>query len=167
MQEQSRSVIADLIFGAVAGGVATFAMGKATDYWYQHEPKDVREREDNVREGESAYSVAAEKAAHLAGRSLPPDDRERYGSGIHWALGVGVGALYGLLRDRVPEVGRARGLAFGATFWLLVDEGANYALGLTPGPSEFPWQTHARGLVGHLIYGGVADATLAALDVAA
>ena len=167
MREEPRSVVADLILGAIAGGVATFVMGKATGYWYQHEPKDVRQQEDDARGGEIAYGVAAEKAAHLVGRSLSHDDRERYGSGIHWALGIGVGALYGLLRDRVPQVGRTRGLAFGAAFWLLVDEGANYALGLTPGPSEFPWQTHARGLVGHLVYGGVADATLAAFGLAA
>lgn len=159
----SSSVLFNLVSGAIAGAAATWAMGKVTDYWYQHEDKEAREREDNAREGETAYAVAAEKAANLAGASLSEKDRKLYGSQIHWALGIAAGALYGLLRDRVPQAALARGLAFGAAFWLLVDEGANYALGLTPGPTAFPWQAHARGFAGHLVYGAVADATLAAL----
>jgi hypothetical protein len=59
---------------------------------------------------------------------------------------------------------RAHGLGFGMAFWLLMDEGAVYALGLTPGPGAFPWETHARGLAGHLTFGAVADVTLHALQ---
>ena len=44
-----------------------------------------------------------------------------------------------------------------------MDEGAVYALGLTPGPTAFPWQTHARGFAGHLVLGVILDA---AFDVA-
>jgi len=117
--------------------------------------------------GKTAYGVAADKAAHLAGKELSKDERKQYGKEIHWALGIGTAALYGVLRPRVPHAGLAHGLAFGAAFWLLVDEGANYALGLTPGPTKFPWQTHARGLAGHLVYGSVTDVTLAALQRAA
>jgi hypothetical protein len=38
------------------------------------------------------------------------------------------------------------------------------ALGLTPDPQEFSWQTHARGLAGHLVFGIAADAMLRVLD---
>ena len=82
-----------------------------------------------------------------------------------WALGVGAGALYGVLRPRVESARLARGLAFGTVFWLVMDEGAVYALKLTPGPRAFPWQTHARGLAGHLAFGTVANATLGALQL--
>jgi hypothetical protein len=167
MRDHRHNMIATLCYGAVAGAVATWVMGKATDVLYEREDQSIREREDNVREGETAYSVAAEKAANRLGVGLSKEDRERYGSGIHWALGVGTGVLYGILRDRIPPAGFARGLVFGTAFWLLVDEGANYALGLTPGPTEFPWQTHARGLIGHLVYGTVAEATIGGLHLAA
>jgi len=166
-RRERESVLADLIYGAIAGAVATWVMGKATSYLYEHEDKTAREREDNVRGGKTAYGVAADKAAHLAGKELSKDERKQYGKEIHWALGIGTAALYGVLRPRVPHAGLAHGLAFGAAFWLLVDEGANYALGLTPGPTKFPWQTHARGLAGHLVYGSVTDVTLAALQRAA
>ena len=164
MRAERHTIVPGLVYGALAGTVATWMMGKVTDVLYEREDQSVRDREDNAREGETAYSVAAEKAANRLGTGLSKEERERYGSGIHWALGVGAGALYGLLRNRIPSPAFARGLLFGVAFWLVVDEGANYALGLTPGPTEFPWQTHARGLIGHLVYGTVADATIAGLQ---
>jgi hypothetical protein len=163
-QKNRHSVVADLIQGAVAGAVATWVMGKATAFLYDHEREVVRKREDDVRGQKVSYVVAAERAAHLAGIELSAEQSARYGIAIHWALGIGVGALYGLLRDRIPQAGLARGLAFGTAFWLLVDEGANYALGLTPEPTKYPWQTHARGLAGHFVYGTVADAALTAFQ---
>lgn len=99
-----------------------------------------------------------------AGQELSEDERKKYGSTIHWGLGVGAGAVYGALRDRVPGADWGNGLLFGTTFWALIDEGANTALGLTPGPSRFPWQTHARGLAGHLVFGLAADTALRLMD---
>lgn len=64
----------------------------------------------------------------------------------------------------MPAAGVAGGLGFGAAFWALMDEGAVYALGLTPGPWNFPWQAHARGLAGHLVFGAVTDSTLSVLQ---
>ncbi|MFN2563745.1 MAG: DUF1440 domain-containing protein [Gemmatimonadaceae bacterium] len=162
---ERQSVIADVIDGAIAGAVATWAMGKVTTYLYEREDKAAREREDRARHGKTAYGVAAEKAARALGTELTDEERDKkYGPAIHWALGVGAGALYGVLRPRVESAALARGLAFGTSFWLLMDETVTPAIGLTPGPAAFPWQTHARGLAGHLTYGAVADATLGALQ---
>jgi hypothetical protein len=161
---ERKSVIADMIDGAIAGAVATWVMGKVTTYLYEHEDTIAREREDRARQGKTSYVVAAEKAARLVGAKLSDDERQKYGSAIHWALGVSAGALYGVLRPRLESTALARGLAFGTAFWLVMDEGAVYALGLTPGPTAFPWQAHARGLAGHLTFGAVADATLGALQ---
>jgi hypothetical protein len=159
----ARSLIADIIDGAVAGAVATWAMGKATTVLYERENDAARQREDNARGGKTAYGVAAEKGAALLGEELTDDEREQYGERIHWALGLGAGAVFGALRPRTRMASAAGGLLFGAAFFLLIDEAANTALGLTPPPNAFPWQAHARGLAGHLVYGGVANAMLAAL----
>lgn len=166
MRERRNNLLGDAIDGAIAGALATWVMGKATTYLYEHEAKPAREAEDEARHGKTAYGVAVEKAAHLAGTELSSEERERYGSAIHWALGIGAGAAYGVLRDRLPASGIARGLLFGTAFWLLIDEGANTALGLTPGPTKFPWQAHARGLAGHLVFGAVTDAALGVLPAA-
>lgn len=156
-------LVVDLVEGAIAGAVATWLMGKATTYLYDHEDDAARERENAARDGKSAYGVAAEKVAGFAGRSLSDDGRARAGRWIHWALGVGAGAAYGTLRDRWPAARLGWGLAFGTAFWLLMDEGAVSALGLTPPPQAFPWQTHARGLAGHLVFGGATEAAMRAM----
>jgi uncharacterized membrane protein YagU involved in acid resistance len=152
--------------GAIAGAVATWAMWKLTTYLYAREDQSAREREDRARRGTTAYGALAEKSAKAVGATLSEEQRDAYGSRIHWALGAGAGALFGLLRNSMPAAGAGYGLAFGTAFWLLVDEGVVYLLGLTPGPAAFPWQTHARGLAGHLVYGVVANTALAALEPA-
>lgn len=164
---RQQPLVADVIDGAIAGAIATWVMGKATTLMYEQEDAAARERENAARDGKTAYGAAAEKAAHLAGAELSEDERKEYGSAIHWALGIGAGALYGALRPRVEGASLARGLAFGAAFWAVMDETITPVLGLTPGPGAFPWQTHARGLAGHLTFGAVADATLATLQPAA
>ncbi|MDQ3811386.1 MAG: DUF1440 domain-containing protein, partial [Chloroflexota bacterium] len=126
--------------------------------------RTARRKEDRARGGATAYSIAARKGASIAGVPLNDREQERLGRAIHWALGIGAGATYAVLRRRVASVGRTAGLAFGSGFWLLLDEVAVPALGLTPGPQAFPWQTHARGLAGHLSFGAVTDATLHLLD---
>jgi Protein of unknown function (DUF1440) len=159
-----QSLLADIVDGAIAGAIGTWAMNQATTVLYEHEDTAARQREDGARGGSTAYEVAAEKAAELAGAAISADQRKHYGQEIHWALGIGAGAAYGALRPRVGMASAAGGLLFGAAFWLLMDETATPALGLTPGPQAFPWQTHARGLAGHLVYGGVANTTLAAIQ---
>lgn len=157
------SLAANLLKGAVAGAAATLIMDRVTSFLYEREAEEAVEREQVVREGRMAFGVAAEKAARLAGRQLSDQERQRYGSAVHWLLGIGSGALYGALRHRIPG-DLARGLLFGTAYWAVVDEGGNSALGFTPPPREFPWQAHARGLVGHVAYGASADAALRALD---
>ena len=86
------------------------------------------------------------------------------GMAFHYGLGTTSGAFYGVVRRHIPAPMPLRGLAFGAALRLVADEGLNPALGLTRGPSAFPWQTHARGLVAHLVFGLVAEGVLAAAD---
>jgi uncharacterized membrane protein YagU involved in acid resistance len=158
------SLVEDLFKGAVAGAVATWVMGKVTDVMYQREDGRARKREDTARGGRTAYGAAAEKAARVAGTTLGDKQREQAGSALHWTLGIGAGAVYAVARRRFERIGRLAGVGFGTAFWAAVDEGVVPALGLTPGPLAFPWQTHARGLAGHLTFGTVTDGTLRVLD---
>jgi hypothetical protein len=157
----------DLIKGAIAGAVATWIMDRVTNRMYQDENASARRMEDRARHGRTAYEAAAEKAARLLGRRLTPRERRRLGVAIHWALGIAAGAAYGAFGRRIPAFRRAGGSAFGTTFWAAIDEGLVSLLGLTPPPKAFPWETHARGLAGHLTYGIVADRTLRVLDAVA
>ncbi len=157
-------VLMDLALGAVAGVAATWVMNRATTFLYEREDEQARQREDAARGGKTAYGIAAEKATAALGIRLSDSAQRKLGTGIHWALGAGGGAAYGVLRRRVPHADAGQGLAYGAAFFAVMDEGANTALRLTPPPAAFPWQAHARGLAGHLVYGVVTDTLLDAAD---
>jgi hypothetical protein len=163
-RDHNGDLAGDVLKGALAGLAATWVMGQVTGYLYEKEGKQAREVEDEARGGKTAYGVAAEKTARVVGMELGEEQRKQAGSAIHWVLGAGAGAAYGAMRHRVPAADLGNGLLFGTAFWAVIDEGANTALGLTPGPTAFPWQTHARGLVGHLVFGVVADTSLRLLD---
>ncbi len=80
----------------------------------------------------------------LLGPQLSEKERKTLGSAIHWTAGVGLSAVYALVRRRLGGHGLGRDLALGALFsatvWLLLDETATVALGLTPYPRAFPWR---------------------------
>jgi hypothetical protein len=162
--ERPTVTTADVVKGALAGAAATWVMGQVTTWLYENESEDTRRREEQARGGQSAYTNAAAKAADAVGAQLSADQREKAGSAIHWALGAAGGAAYAAMRKQWPGVARLNGLAFGAGFFMVMDELMNPVLGLTPGPGAFPWEAHARGLGGHLAYGLVNELVLATLD---
>lgn len=139
-------------------------MGLVTSYMYEHEAKPKREREDSARGGKTAYGTAAEKVADAAGVSLSDDDRKKAGSAIHWTLGAAGGAAYSIVKGDDSAIDPLAALGFGTAFWGVMDEAVPPALGLTPGPDAFPLETHARGLIGHLVYATTTDAVLALLN---
>lgn len=161
-----RSLATDLLLGTVAGVAATWVMDWVTTIMYERESQQARNRENAARGDKMAYETAAEKAAGLVGRELSEEQRKILGAGIHWTLGVSAGTVYGLARNQVPAAGLGSGLAYGALFWLAMDEAALTLLGLTPPPQQFPWQTHVRGLVGHLVFGVVVEGAFAIADTA-
>lgn len=160
----TRGVVVDALKGAVAGAAATWVMGQATTWLYEHEGEAPRQREDAARGGHTAYERAAIKAAAVAGIPLAEDRQSQAGTLIHWLTGIGAGAAYAVSRRRWPSMARAKGLPFGAGFFLGVDELLNPLLGLTPGPRAFPWQAHFRGFAGHLVFGAATELALEGLD---
>jgi hypothetical protein len=157
----------EVVKGAIAGAVATWSLDRVTNWMYEREPRAAREREDRARHGRTAYEAAAERLARLMGRNLDPNQRRAWGTAIHWALGIGAGAIYTAFGRKFPGARKAGGLAFGTAFWAAVDEGLVALLGLTPPPQAFPWETHVRGLAGHLAFGLATDGTLRVLDAVA
>jgi hypothetical protein len=131
---------------------------------YQRESAEAKDREDSARGGTTAYASAAERIARTAGVQLSARQSSRAGTAIHWSTGVAAGAAYAVARRRWPAVARAGGLPFGIGFFLAVDEGMNTAFGFTPPPDAFPWQAHARGAAGHVVFGLVTHGLLAAMD---
>jgi uncharacterized membrane protein YagU involved in acid resistance len=140
-------------------------MDRVTWDMYVNEDPDAfaREKEAQV-EGKYASHVAADKMAEAVGKELSPDQLDRAGQAVHYAIGMAPAMLYAVYRDQVPLLGGARGLVYGAGLFLAVDEVLNPILGLTSGPTKYPWQAHVRGLVGHLVLGVVTDAMIDVLN---
>lgn len=159
-----RPILVDIAMGAVAGAAATWLMTKVTTAMYERESPQARRREEAARGNKNAYQIAAEKYGDWAGADLDDEDTKHLGEMLHWSLGVSAGAFYGALRNVFPSLSLGSGLAYGAAFWLLMDEMAVPALGLTPGPKAFPWQTHVRGLAGHAVLGAAVEAVFDVAD---
>ena len=153
-----------LLRGALAGALGWWAMDHTLRFFYDHESAAVHRRENQARGGVPALEVMAEKLAGLAGSTLSDEERQRAGTALQWTTGVCAGMLYGVLRRRIPAARTGHGLAYGAAFSLVVDEGLTPMLGFAPDPGAFPWQTHARGFIGHLVFGVAAETSLQWLD---
>jgi len=88
---------------------------------------------------------------------LTQSEKKMAGPAVHYGLGSGVGALYGVAAEIAPKVTAGSGLLFGGVFWLVVDEGAVPLLGLSKGPAAYPFSTHAYALSSHFVYGLTAE----------
>lgn len=157
--------VVDAVKGAIAGAVATWAMDRVAWYLYDREDPAALRREERARVGGlDVAHVAANKLAGAGGVTLSPPQPHPAGLAVHYSFGIVPGAIYGVLRRRVPEVSAGRGLAYGLGIFLLLDQVAAVVLGLASRPDAYPWQAHARGLVSHAALGVATETTLEALD---
>jgi uncharacterized membrane protein YagU involved in acid resistance len=148
------TLAASLIAGAIAGAAATWLMDAATTAMQKLQPPEHAQRE------RAAWPNGQPSVMNLidlvSGRlRVPLDERSRTAAAnlMHYALGAIPGAVYAVLRDRVPALGAGRGLVFGALLWAVNDEYLNARLGLSGPPEAYPLMTHVRGLIGHLVLG--------------
>lgn len=121
------------------------------------EQQDVNEQDDATVETAKVIS------RNVFGHELQEHEKEPAGAAVHYAFGAVTGGLYGALAEVTPQVTVGAGLPFGAAFWLIADEVAVPALGLSKGPTEYPVSTHAYALASHLVYGMTAELSRRAL----
>jgi hypothetical protein len=95
------------------------------------------------------------QVGQLAGRDLDDASAGRLGLALHRALGVTYGVLAVLLVRRGVRPVRA-GLIVGAGAFLVVDEGTSL-----PQLTDYPLESHLRGVVGHGTLGLVIGVLLA------
>ncbi len=162
---KGRGLAAGAVKGAIAGAVGVWVMDQVGWGLYLREDRGALRQEQQARVGRRDVAhVAAGKLTGAVGLTLTPAQPHPAGIAIHYALGIVPGALYGSLRGRLTGIGAGRGLLYGAGLFLVNDEILAPVLGLASGPTAYPWQAHARGLVAHLALGVSTDATLDALD---
>jgi putative membrane protein len=105
-------------------------------------------------ESEDATMKTAGKISEtVLNRPLTKEQKKKGGPVVYYAFGAAMGALYGAMAERVPEVKYGFGLPFGAALFVGADEIAVPALGLARSPLETKPRDHLYGLVSHFVYG--------------
>ena len=158
------TIAADLAAGAVAGAIAVWIMDRVDWFMVEHEDPAAWRRTQAVRphRKDPAHNMA-DMMAEAVGVEPPPQPHPA-GIAMHYAVGMGPAAIYGVARRHMPGGVMSRGLLLGLGRFVIEDEIVNPAMGFAADPRRYPWQTHARGLVAHLILGVVTEAVLSMLD---
>ena len=147
--------------GAAAGAIGTWVMDRVTTAMAERQSPDDAARERAAwPNGKPSVENLVDIGAARVGLTLKPEARERLIQLTHYGLGVAPGAVYALLRHRVPLLGAGRGMIYGLLLFAVNDEFLNTALGLSGPPDAYPASSHLRGLVGHVALGVTTDLAL-------
>src|SRR5436305_7476590 len=101
-----KKIIKDALFGAIGGIAGTFVIGKAMGLIsrFQSEHDKWIERElvkEQPTEG------LARRVAGSVGVDLSKGEKQIMGQAVYWGYGIVWGAIYGVLRNRVPVTAKA------------------------------------------------------------
>jgi hypothetical protein len=154
----------DLAWSSVAGYTATLVMERSANFFYERQSESSRQREEQLRQ-EMPTVTLVRQLGQVVGTKVENNRAEGWGMTLHYAFGASGGPV-GVLSQRQGLGPLAAGLAVGTAMWVLVDEGANAVLGLTPPATEWPLVTHTRAVAAHLVYGVALGALLMAGDAA-
>jgi uncharacterized membrane protein YagU involved in acid resistance len=162
-----------IVAGAAGGLVAAWAMeqfqqrfshvagdraDEAQRWSARPEAWDARSQDQVSGQPASATENAAEAAAStLALAPLDPSTRASTAQALHYAFGIGVGAVYGALAESDPGVTRLGGIAFGLGVWAAADEISTALFGLAPAPADRPPLAHTYSVLSHVVYGLTAE----------
>ncbi|WP_457349516.1 DUF1440 domain-containing protein [Sphingomonas sp. UYP23] len=117
-----------LVAGVVAGAVASFAMDR-----FQAVTSPLLPANDG--DSEPATEKAADAIASRTGGSAVSDaNKPLAGQAVHYAVGIALGAAYGVAAEFRPSITAGYGLAFGLGTATLLDEAAVPAVGLGSAP---------------------------------
>jgi len=172
-----------IVAGAAGGLVAAWAMEQFQQRFSQvagdradenqrssgrPEAWDARSQDQVSGQTASATEKAADAAAGgMALAPLDPFTRASTAQALHYAFGIGVGAVYGALAESDSGVTRLGGIAFGLGVWAAADEISTTLFGLAPSPGNRPPLAHTYSVLSHVVYGltteGVRRSTRVAL----
>jgi putative membrane protein len=156
--------------GALAGFAASWAMNLAAKLYarvtlpHETDPEirriRLRERELLCIERADPTGEGAERMAErFLRRELTDRELNLARDLLHYAFGIGAGAVYGLLAERNRNITRIYGLYFAALLLIGGEEIATPALGLLPPPHKLPAAAHFAMASSHVVYGITLEAT--------
>ena len=154
-----------LLRGLIAGTIGTWVMDRATWLMQDRQPGASLTRERAAwREGLDVPHVTEARLTRAAGRTARTRQPSTSGILLHYLFGIAPAIAYAGLRERDLRYGADRGLLYGLAIFGLWDETLSVALGIASPPGAYPWQAHARGLLGHLSLGVATHVALTTLE---
>jgi hypothetical protein len=151
--------------------VATWTTARLDDLLHRREGWGVRQREARAArtgghaEHASSLDALADRLADRAGLVLSRRGEHLLGFALKYGVGMAVGAVYAVARRRGLADTLPVALGLGSGLGLLAEEALGSVLDLGPAPmTALPWQTRARGLTDHAVFGAVAGIVLDALE---
>ena len=133
------SLAADLIWGAIAGAGAVWTMDQLDKY---------------ITDNERRSSAIA---ARQVGLRFIPLQTAKPGRHLDYSMAAVTAAVFTALRSRIPYVGAARGIPFGAAMYVLEDEVLNPITRQTASNAAYARTT---GLLTHAGFGLLVDTLL-------
>ena len=151
-------IMKGLVAGVAGGLLASFLMEQFQAAWSAASRAMSSTKQSGGTKGDPATVKAAQLITEkVAGRNLPASYKPLAGEAVHYGMGATSAAVYGVLAEVAPIVTVANGAGFGTGVWLLADELAVPAAGLSKSPSEIPLTTHVYALASHLVYGWITE----------
>ncbi len=171
---EERSVSKGLAAGLVAGLVASVVMNQFQALLGKLiEGVERSHGAQSLQQGSPQHGVAGELQKHgsddeqddaamrlanaisvgVFDQELTRSEKHTAGTALHYAYGISMGGLYGAAAELVPAVTAGAGLPYGASIWVVADEGVVPALGLSKSPTDYPFSIHAYALTSHFVFG--------------
>jgi len=151
-------ILKGMISGVAGGLLASFLMGQFQAAWSAASQALSSTKRRGGRKPDPATVKAANAVAEkVTGRKIPADYKPIAGEAVHCGMGAGSAAVYGALAEVAPLVTIGEGAGFGTGVWLLADELAVPAAGLSKSPKEIRLTTHVYALASHLVYGWITE----------
>ena len=161
MRRRTKRIVKRVVAGAIGGLAASLAMNQFQVIWSKAEEAVSNSK---TPQGEDAtVKIARNISRKVCNADLTEPQKKVAGPIVHYGFGTLLGALYGALAETVPLTSAGYGIPYGSAVWLLADEVAVPALGLSKAPNKAPIRSHIQALASHCVYGLAADLTRRAI----
>jgi len=145
----------------VGGVLAGVAMNAATTFFLERQSKASRKIERAISPG-GVPAATARRMLEVVGAEADEETVRKLGAALHWTFpvvgGIAVGNVTTGKADPLPA-----SLASAVAMWALFDEITPWVSGSSAPPRAYPFVTHMRGLVGHLVFGATLGVALSVL----
>src|SRR5262245_28041362 len=150
-------IMKGLLAGVAGGLLASFLMEQFQAAWSAAAQKISSSKKRGGKSDPTTVKAANLISEKITGHKVPRDYKPLAGEAVHYGVGTGSAAVYGILAEVAPVITIGDGVAFGTGLWLVADELAVPAAGLSKSPKEIPVTTHAYALASHLVYGWITE----------